>query len=267
MQLHLTNAGAITLRQPCVFNRLDVLVDLQSPERLAQAIARIGHRAGEHHVWLSPNVLRFLSGFAGESEWESGFATMLEYASSKGWVNELGEVRAHLTVQEEDAVVSVADFKAAMRALPAGITALTTASESDVAGMIVSSLTAISADPPMVGFFIHQDSSLRGLLERSGRFVANVLGEEHGRIISGFLSEPQGKARFNVGDWANSEQGQPVLQDALASLECDVVCTQALGTHHLVVGKIRKTARSAASPIVHFNAATHTLALPASASA
>ena len=261
MQVHLTNAGAIVLREPAIFNRLDVLVDPQSPQRLAQALARIGHAEGEQHVWLAPAVLRYLSGHAGETEWENGFAAMLDYARRKGWVNEAGEVRAHLTHKEEDTVVSVDDFKAAMRALPAGITALTTGSGPQVAGMIVSSLTSISADPPMIGFFMHQDSSLREPLQQSGRFVANVLGESHGRIISGFLSEPQGAARFRSGEWREGEHGQPVLQDALASLECEVVCTQALGTHHLVVGKIRNTTCSAAKPVVHFNAATHSLAL------
>lgn len=260
MQVHLTNAGAITLREPAVFNRLDVRVDPQSPEQLAKSIARIGHPAGEQHVWLSPSVLRYLSGHAGDPQWEQGFAAMLDFAQRKGWTNEAGEVRAHLSFQSEEALVSVEDFKAAMRALPAGITALTTACEDEVAGMIVSSLTSISADPPMVGFFVHHDSSLRGPLERRGRFVANVLGEAHGRVMSSFLSEPQGDARFKTGAWQRSEHGQLVLQDALASLECEVVCTQSLGTHHLVVGKIRKTSRSAANPVVHFNAATHSLA-------
>lgn len=260
MQVHLTNAGAITLREPNVFNRLDVLVDPQSDGQQAQAIARIGHREGEHHVRLAPSVLRFLSGHAGQPEWEANFAAMLDFAKSRGWINEAGEVRAHLIHRQEDAVVSVEDFKAAMRALPAGITALTTANGDEVAGMIVSSLTSISADPPMVGFFVHRDSSLYGPLQQSGRFVANVLGEAHARIISSFLGEPQGRARFQTGSWAESDLRQPVLQDALASLECDVVCTQALGTHHLVVGKIRKASRGEANPVVHFNAATHSLA-------
>ena len=116
MQVHLTNAGAITLREPNVFNRLDVLVDPQSDGQQAQAIARIGHREGEHHVRLAPSVLRFLSGHAGQPEWEANFAAMLDFAKSRGWINEAGEVRAHLIHRQEDAVVSVEDFKAAMRA-------------------------------------------------------------------------------------------------------------------------------------------------------
>lgn len=265
MRIHLTNAGAITLREPTVFDQLDVLIDPQPPEHLAQAIARIGHREGEQHVRLAPSVLRFLSGHAGQPAWEAGFAAMLAYAQRQGWVNAQGEVRAHLSFHDDDAVVTVDDFKAAMRALPAGITAVTTAQGGQVAGMIVSSLTSISAEPPMVGFFAHQNSSMHAPLLQSGRFVANVLGQAHARVMSDFLSVPQGRGRFRSGQWLDSAHGVPVLQDALASMVCDVVCTQALGTHSLIVGKVRQTACSSANPVVHFNATTHGLvpALPA----
>lgn len=260
MRVHLTNAGAITLSEASVFNKLDVLIDPQPQERVEQAISRIGARAGEQHVWLHPSVLRFLSGHAGEEAWESSFEAMVAFATSKGWTNERGQLRAHITLAESDPVVTVDDFKAAMRALPAGISAVTTGSGSDVAGMIVSSLTSISADPPMVGFFAHQNSSIRARLLENGRFVANVLGEAHKDIIDGFLSAPQGPSRFTDQQWKEGDHQQPVLATALASMECEIVCTQALGTHDLIVGKIRKTSCTSASPVVHFNAATHSLA-------
>ena len=121
--------------------------------------------------------------------------------------------------------------------------------------MIVSSLTSISAEPPMVGFFAHHQSSILPTLTQSGYFVANVLGESHGLVMSSFLSEVQGPARFRTGQWAANAQQVPVLQDALASLECEVVYTQSLGTHQLIVGKVRKTCCSSAQPV-----ATHRLA-------
>ena len=259
MRVHLTNAGAITLQEPVVFNRLDVLVDPQPAGQLAQAIARIGQREGEAHVRIAPSVLRFLSGHAGEADWEAGFAAMLAYAQRQGWVNEHGEVRVHLSFEESDEVVSVEEFKAAMRALPAGISAVTTGSGDAMAGMIVSSLTSVSADPPMVSFFAHQSSSIWGPLRQSGRFVANVLGEQHRDVLDTFVRAPQGPARFAAGKWTRSAHQLPVLTNAVASMECDIVCTQALGTHQLIVGKIRKTTCSEANPVVHYNAATHSL--------
>jgi flavin reductase (DIM6/NTAB) family NADH-FMN oxidoreductase RutF len=265
MRIHLSDAGTIALIEPFVFDRLDVLVEPQSPERLEKSIARVGRREGEQHLRLAHAVLRFLSGHAGQSEWEAKFEAMIAFAKGRGWVNQEGALRAHLTVSENHNAVSVDEFKAAMRTLPSGIAAVTTAAGDDMAGMIVSSLTSISADPPLLGFFAHESSSLHGLLTLSGRFVANVLGEVHSNVMSNFLSEPQGQARFKAARWTTSEQGQPLLEDALASLECDVISTQSLGSHYLVVGKIRKTRlasnRSAAQfPVVHFNATTRSLA-------
>ncbi|MDO8251289.1 MAG: glucose 1-dehydrogenase [Rhodoferax sp.] len=106
MRVHLTNAGAITLDEPSDFNRLDVLVDPQSPERLEQAIARIGSPDGADHVRLSPSVLRFLSSDAGSAEWDAKFDAMISYAASKGWLDEQGRVRAHLTFGEASEAVS-----------------------------------------------------------------------------------------------------------------------------------------------------------------
>lgn len=257
MRIHLTNAGTVALREPADFKRLDVLVDAQPQAQLEQAIARIGRREDDTHVRLAPSVLRFLSGHAGEPAWEAGFAAMLGYAAKHGWVDDNGEVRAHLSANDSDEVVSIDDFKAAMRALPAGISAISTGSGEQRAGMIVSSLTSISAEPPLVGFFAHRTSSVREPLLATGRFVANILGEDHGAIISSFLSAPQGPARFKAGQWVENAHGLPVLADAIASIECDIVCTQTLGTHDLIVGKIRKTACCPASPVVNFNASTH----------
>jgi NAD(P)-dependent dehydrogenase (short-subunit alcohol dehydrogenase family) len=103
MRVHLTHAGGITLSEPSVFNRLDVRVDPQAPQQLEQAIARIGQRDGAEHVRLAPAVLRFLSGHAGEAEWEANFDAMIGYAASKGWLDAQGRVRAHLNHGEADA--------------------------------------------------------------------------------------------------------------------------------------------------------------------
>ena len=93
----------------------------------------------------------------------------------------------------------------------------------------------------------------------SGRFVANVIGEMHGDVMAAFLKQPQGVERFTVGRWREGHASLPVLADALASMECDILFTQSIGTHRMIVGKIRRTTCSDSSPMVHFNALTHRL--------
>lgn len=259
MRIHLTNTGAVTVLDSAEFRRLDVLVDPLPPEKLERAIQKIGRREGEDHIRLSPAVLRYLCGRAGDVEWESGFAGMIAYAAKAGWVDDQGDVRVHIERNEIDEVVTEVEFKAAMRALPAGISAVTTGSGDGVAGLIVSSLTSISAEPPLVGFFIDERSSIVPSLLANNRFVANVLGEEHKDVLSTFLCEKQGPARFAKGNWRNGLHDQPVLSDALATVECDIVNTQALGTHRMIVGKIRRSVSRQASPMINFNAGMHRL--------
>jgi flavin reductase (DIM6/NTAB) family NADH-FMN oxidoreductase RutF len=259
MRVHLTNTGAITMLEPAEFRKLDVLIDPQPPEKLKQAISKVGRREDERHIRLAPAVLRFLSGHAGEPKWEDKFVAMIAYAAKAGWVDAHGDLRAHIVCNEMDEVVSEGEFKAAMRALPAGISVVTTGSGAGVAGLIVSSLTSISAEPPLVGFFIHESCSMIAALLANGRFVANVLGENHHALMSCFLCEPQGPGRFSKGDWRSGLHDQPILDDALASVECDIVNTQALGTHRLIVGKIRRTVSRQANPMINFNAMTRRL--------
>ena len=262
MRIHLTGSGNVALRDPADFRRLDVLVDPQTAERLERSIARIGRREDAGHVRIAPAVLRFLSGHAGEADWESGFAAMLAYASRSGWIDARGEVRAHLVPNEDAEPVSVDVFKAAMRALPAGISVITTGTGEAASGIVVSSLTSISADPPLVGFFINETASCRSVLLRSGRFVANVIGEAHAEVMDAFLKRPQGPDRFAVGRWREGEASLPVLVDALASIECEITFTQTIGTHRMVVSSVRHVTCGDASPVVHFNAVTYTLARP-----
>ncbi len=260
MRLHLTSSGNIAMRDPMDFRRLDVLIDAQPAEQLERSIARIGRREDDSHVRLSPSILRFLSGHAGESAWEDGFRAMIDFAAKAGWVDEQGAVRSHLTPNATEETVTLDEFKSAMRALPAGISIITSGTGEAVCGIVVSSLTSISAEPPLVGFFINQGSSCREILLRNGRFVANVIGDGHDEVMKAFVERPQGVERFAVGQWRSGFGSLPVLTDAIASMECEIVFSQAIGTHRLVVGKIQRVTRGDASPVVHYNALTHRLA-------
>lgn len=106
MRVHLSSSGAITLREASVFDRLDVLVEPQSPQQLEQSIARVGNRDGADHVRLTPSVLRFLSSEAGTDEWDAKFDAMIQYAASKGWLDEQGRVRAHIVAGEAEGAAS-----------------------------------------------------------------------------------------------------------------------------------------------------------------
>src|SRR5262245_59227809 len=58
----------------------------------SNAVAKV-----DEHAWVRVDALRELAGSAVTPEWEASLQGMLEYARTKGWVDdELGAVRAHV---------------------------------------------------------------------------------------------------------------------------------------------------------------------------
>ena len=260
MRLHLSQAGAITLIDPANFRALDVLIDDQPAAQIDAMIARIGQREGADHIRLAPAVLRYLSPLAADPEWQAGFEAMISYAGSKGWLNDAGLIRAHITANPAGDLLSQEDFKAAMRMLAGGISAITCGTMQAPIGMIASSLVSISAEPPLVGFFVNETSSSLAPLLAQGRFAANILGAQNRHHVDLFVKEPQGLARFAGGGWTEGALGLPVLDQALASIECEIVTSLTLGTHRQIVGLIRASSARPAAPIVSFNAGARLLA-------
>jgi len=49
------------------------------------------------HAWIEPDWLREQAGpLAEDAGWQSGFSAMIDFARSKGWLDEQGRIRAHV---------------------------------------------------------------------------------------------------------------------------------------------------------------------------
>lgn len=53
------------------------------------------------HVWIAPEVLTALAGRDDDVEWKQNLAAMLEFAASRGWLDEAGRIRAHVEAQPD----------------------------------------------------------------------------------------------------------------------------------------------------------------------
>jgi hypothetical protein len=66
-------------------------------EPAAAALAAAGVVGLGDHAWVRTDALRRLAGPAATDEWERSFVAMLDYARTRGWVDdELGAVRGHV---------------------------------------------------------------------------------------------------------------------------------------------------------------------------
>jgi len=127
-------------------------------------------------------------------------------------------------------------FRDALARFATGVAFVTAAPDGEPAGLIVNSLTSVSLEPPLVSFCPSRSSLTWSRMRRSGHFGVNVLGRRHERFVRRAI--PVGADRFAGLDWELGRGGSPLLTDALASLECEIVAEHPAGDHWIVVGRV-----------------------------
>jgi 3-hydroxy-9,10-secoandrosta-1,3,5(10)-triene-9,17-dione monooxygenase reductase component len=142
-------------------------------------------------------------------------------------------------------------FRDALGRFATGVAFVTAAPGGEPAGLIVNSLASVSLEPPLVSFSPSRSSLTWSRMRRAGRFGVNVLGRRH----EGFARRAArpGADRFAGLDWELGCRGVPLLTDALASLECEIVAEHPAGDHWIVVGRVEDLRMSAIDePLLFF---------------
>jgi 3-hydroxy-9,10-secoandrosta-1,3,5(10)-triene-9,17-dione monooxygenase reductase component len=127
-------------------------------------------------------------------------------------------------------------FRDALGRFATGVAFVTAAPDGEPAGLIVNSLSSVSLEPPLVSFCPSRSSLTWSRMRRARRFAVNVLGSRHEQFAR--RATPAGADRFAGLDWERGRSGAPLLTDALASLECEIVAEHPAGDHWIVVGRV-----------------------------
>lgn len=95
-----TTQGRTDVREPDDLKHFSVRVAEQLDlESLTRALGSLGYFDTPEQAWIDIRELRRTIGRDDDQEWSMQFDAMLEYAASKGWVNEQGTaLSAHLDV-------------------------------------------------------------------------------------------------------------------------------------------------------------------------
>jgi flavin reductase (DIM6/NTAB) family NADH-FMN oxidoreductase RutF len=124
----------------------------------------------------------------------------------------------------------------AMGMLTYGIYILTTHKGGEKHGMIVSWVSQVSHEPPLVMAAIRKNRRMHPIVKESGAFVLHVLDKDEKHLISQFKL-PSAAERFAAVDCAAGETGAPIIKDALAYIECRLRATYDTGDHTLFIGE------------------------------
>jgi flavin reductase (DIM6/NTAB) family NADH-FMN oxidoreductase RutF len=139
-----------------------------------------------------------------------------------------------------DREISSVDFRSAMRHLAGGVSVITAGRGKDITGMTVTSVSSLSVDPPTLIVSINRESSSWPLLKRYGFFGVNILTSDQIDIAERFTGKGglKGAERFGGARWITRASGVPLLEGALAAIDCEVEHIVERHSHAIVIGRV-----------------------------
>lgn len=135
------------------------------------------------------------------------------------------------------AQIDSAEFRRILGHYPTGVCAVTAIVDGAPAGMVVGSFTSVSLDPPLVAFFPDRKSTTWPKIEKAGRFCVNVLAHDQQHVCRALASKAEDK--FDGVRYALSDGGQPVIDDIVAWIDCDLDAVHEAGDHYIAIGRVR----------------------------
>ncbi|MGW1893666.1 flavin reductase family protein [Streptomyces sp. NPDC002004] len=126
-------------------------------------------------------------------------------------------------------------LRSVFRRHAAGVAVITAQGDRPV-GFTATSLTSVSAEPPVVSFGIGTEGSSWPVVSRATHIGVHILGEHQQGLAATFARS--GADRFGPDtSWYEGPEGVPVLDGVLAWLVCRVVARVPAGDHRIVLAE------------------------------
>ena len=130
-------------------------------------------------------------------------------------------------------------FRRVLSTFPTGVVIIAAVgSDGRPVGMTVGSFTSVSLDPPLVGFLPAKASTSFQAIRESGKFCVNVLAADQVEACRRFAT--RGAEKFK--DVATPRpSGAPLLDGAIAYIDCAFESVIEAGDHYIVVARVSES--------------------------
>ena len=147
--------------------------------------------------------------------------------------------------------VAPGHFRDVMGRFATGVTVVTTRDRAGrPVGMTASSVASVSLAPPLVLVSVAQENDLHPALRAAKRFVLNVLASDQEAVSRRFAEDHPN--RFDGIGYRETEDGIPVLEGVLASIECEKQAEAPGGDHTVFFGLVTGGTVSDRRPLLYY---------------
>lgn len=143
-----------------------------------------------------------------------------------------------------------AEFREVIGHFASGVTVITTLCDERPFGTTASAVNSLSLEPPMLLICMNRQSSTGQAISATRRFAVNILGEDQPDVAVRFAGK--GGDKFAGIRTLPGVRGEPLLHDALATLECRVTQEVTGGTHWVFLAEVERASARGGVPLAYF---------------
>jgi flavin reductase (DIM6/NTAB) family NADH-FMN oxidoreductase RutF len=144
------------------------------------------------------------------------------------------------------------EFRRILSRLATGVTVVTATGPGGAArGLTASAVAAVSLDPPLVLACVDRSADTHDCIAGAGAFAMNILGEAEQDLAGRFADGSTG-TKFHGVAYRRDVTGAPLLERALAWVECRVWASYDGGDHTIFVGEVVSGHAGPGEPLLHF---------------
>lgn len=147
--------------------------------------------------------------------------------------------------------VDASVYRAVVGAVTSGVMVLTAQDKAGDHGMTISAVCSLSMEPPMLLVCLNTSSRTQRAVDAAGCFAVHVL-DEHQAWIAERFARPAEHDKFADVPIRPGQLSAPVLDGALAVIECEVAETVRGGTHRVFLARVVHAEAREGSPLAYF---------------
>jgi flavin reductase (DIM6/NTAB) family NADH-FMN oxidoreductase RutF len=143
------------------------------------------------------------------------------------------------------------EFRRALGCFATGVTVITVRDEGGKPrGMTANAFSSLSLEPPLVLVCVDHKSDTFPVIGTASAFAVNILGEDQRELSQRFARK--GEDKFDGVAHHDGDCGAPVIDGALAVIECLVEEAHEAGDHTIFIGNVQRVEHGPGKPLLFF---------------
>jgi flavin reductase (DIM6/NTAB) family NADH-FMN oxidoreductase RutF len=150
-------------------------------------------------------------------------------------------------------MIDESEFRRVVGHFASGIAVVTSCrQDGSPCGLTASAVASVSLNPTLVLVCVDRASASHGWIEQAGVFALSILAGGRGETLARRFSTGGLEERFRGTAWRTERTGSPILEDALAWLDCSVTSAVQAGDHTIFIGEVLSADAREGTPLVYY---------------